>query len=151
MIFLILWCQDWFKLKHKKFLIIYLTSFYETWKVLCRMHVFKGTIFCCVRSCRRKFYTICYFSYRMSFLFNVIFFFWKKSKRSKNCITYSEESNLWTCQNCKFNKRQSHACYTFLKCLLITNSILTEKRFMFRNVSQNLNLKFVIFLWKIQV
>ena len=26
----------------------------KTWKVLCRMQVFTGTIFCCARSCRKK-------------------------------------------------------------------------------------------------
>ena len=30
-----------------------------------RMQVFKGTIFCCVRFCRRKCYNICYFHISM--------------------------------------------------------------------------------------
>lgn len=34
----------------------------KTWKVLYTMQVVKGTIFCCVRSSRRKCYNICYFS-----------------------------------------------------------------------------------------
>ena len=54
----------------------------KTWIVLCRMQVFKGTIFCCVRSCRRKCYNNCYFSYQMFLLIDGIFSIWKRSKGS---------------------------------------------------------------------
>ena len=37
----------------------------KTRKVLCTMHVYEGTIFCCVRSSRRKFSNIGYFSLQM--------------------------------------------------------------------------------------
>ena len=39
----------------------------KTWKVLYTMQAVKGTIFCCVRSSRRKCYNICFFHNRCSF------------------------------------------------------------------------------------
>ena len=47
----------------KQFFDNQLTHFkINTWEVLYTMQVVKGTIFCCVRSSRRKCYNICYFS-----------------------------------------------------------------------------------------
>ena len=68
-LFLIIWCQDWFLTLTKQIFDNQLTHFnIKTWKVLCWMQVFKGTIFCCVRSCRRKCYNNCYFPYQMFLL-----------------------------------------------------------------------------------
>ena len=57
---------------------------------------------------KKKCHNICYFSHQMCFLFNVIFFIWKRSRHSKNCIAYSEKFILSkTCQN----------CYTVILCI----------------------------------
>ena len=45
----------------------------KTRKVMCTMQVFKGTIFCCVRSPRGKCYNIFYFSEHMFFLLTSYF------------------------------------------------------------------------------
>ena len=46
-----------------------------------------------------------------------MFFIWKRSRRIKTCITYSEESILSiTSQNCKI-RRQSHTGHIFSSCL----------------------------------
>ena len=73
------------------------------------MQDFKGIIFASQRlKKRKKIYNICYFSYKICFLFDVIFFLSEKDPDSKNCFTYSEESKLSkTHKNVSSYKRQS--------------------------------------------
>ena len=88
--------------------------------------ILKGLYFCCV-SFWKKSHNICYFSHQMCFLFNVIFFIWKRSRHSKNCFAYSEKFILSkTCQNCLVQIKDSHTVYTFSSCLVIIDSKLPK-------------------------
>ena len=89
---------------------------------------------------RRSFYSTSYFS----------------SEKDPDAIKIVSHilKSLFYWKHVKFlnsDKRQSHTWHTCLYCPVITDSKLTEKRFIFINISQNLYIKLVIFLWKIQV
>ena len=74
------------------------------WKCLCRMQVFKGTIFCCVMSCRRKCYNICIFHIGC-FSYSTSYFSSEKDPGTLKIGSHILKSLFYknkTCRNCKF-------------------------------------------------
>ena len=69
----------------------------KTWKVMYRMQGFmqgfKGSIFCCIRFCKRKCYNFCYFSHQMCYLSDVIFYIWSLYSVIKCVHTIWKQSN----------------------------------------------------------
>ena len=128
-LFLIIWGQDWFLTLTIHIFDNQLTHFnIKTWKVLCWMQVFKGTIFCCVRSCRRKCYNNCYFSYQMFLL--IEYFSSGRDPRVVKIVSNILRSLFHKKNLVKItssDKRQRQTWCTFSICLVIIDAKLTVK------------------------
>lgn len=92
----------------------------KTWKAMYIMQVFKGTTFCYIMLHKvwlKKMLKYLLFLHQRCFLSDVIYFTWKRSECSINCITYSEKS-LFYQTHVSSDKRQSHTGYAFSSCWL---------------------------------
>ena len=112
----------------------------------------KGT-FCCVRSSRKKFYNICNYSYKM-FSYSMSYFSSERDLGKVKIVSYILKS-LFFFFNVKIvspDKRQSHTLYMYTIYNVWWRVTLNwKKKNYIINISQNLNIKLDIFLWKIQV
>ena len=92
----------------------YTHLYIKTWKVLYRMQVFKGTIFCCVRFCKKNVTLFAIFHIRWAF-FSTSHFSFKRDPCVVKIVSQILKS-LFHKEIVKFassDKRQSHTEYTF--------------------------------------
>ena len=123
MIFLMIWCQDWLNFYQNQYTHLCI----KTWKLMRRMQVIKGTIFCWVRYRRRKCYNIYVIFQTRGFFFPTSYFSPERVPGVVKIVSHILKSLFYQklVKIVSLDKRQSHAGYTFSSCLVITDSKLT--------------------------